>query len=83
MFVVYLRFWWEKCLDNTVHVSQVDVKAHIAMSHFLTVDWVVIWTDVTFTREGRDRDGVLQTGIWSTITQSTIYIALKRDSTYH
>lgn len=82
MLVVHLGFWWEKCLDNTVHVIQVDVKAHIAVSHFLAVDWFVIWTDITFTRERRHSDGVLQTGVRSAITQSAVDVALQPDRTY-
>lgn len=82
MFGAYLRFWWEKSLKDTLHVSQVDIQAHIAVTYFLAVDWIVIWTDVTFTRERRDSDGVLQTGIRSAVTQSAIYIALKRDHMY-
>lgn len=83
MFAVHLRFRWEKRLENAVHISQVDIKAHIAVSHFLAVDWVVIWTDITFARERRDRDGVLQAGIRRAVAQSAIYIALKTDSTHH
>lgn len=72
----YLGFWWKESPAEAVHVAHVHLDAGVSETQLMKAGGLIPWTDVTFARERRYGDGVLQLWLRQVITDPTVYITL-------
>lgn len=57
----------EEGLGEAVEVAQVELDAGVGDAELVDVGGAVLWADVTLSREGGHRDGVLQLIKWQVV----------------
>lgn len=76
MTVNYLGLWGKQSSGEPIQVPHVHLDAGVREAKLMEAGGVIPRADVTFTREGRDGDGVFQLRLRQVITDSTVHIPL-------
>lgn len=73
---LYLGFWREEGLAETVYVAHVHLDAGVGEAQLVEAGGVVPWADVALAREWRYGDGVLQLRLGEIVADASVYVTL-------